>query len=379
MTTINQLSTLSTLATSDKLIVYSNDNGDARKASLATLMAFIEGQFASPDFITVINAPTSSGFSLNVGTQTESVWMIINPTGAFAAGTIVLPATADCFDGQEIIVCSTQSITALTVNGNGSTLVGVLSTIGAGGFFTIRFNSLQSTWYCTSQNVVSSFTSITLSAGINDTNGNELLKVTTTPAAVNELTLANAATGGDPSLTATGGDANISIDLVAKGTGILKSGGVPVVTPTGIQSLTNKSFVNPALGTPISGLLTNCTGLPVSTGIANLAAGIAAFLAAPSSANLRAALTDESGTGLLIFANGAIGDATALSLVVTNEVTTTPKAVIGLPNPITTLPGTRSVVNDSNATLTAGIGAVVAGGGANIVPVFCNGIDWRIG
>lgn len=39
----------------------------------------------------------------------------------------------------------------------------------------------------------------------------------------------------------------------------------------------------------------------------------------------------------------------------------------------------RMAVNNSNAALTAGIGAVVAGGGANVVPVFCDGADWRIG
>ena len=52
-----------------------------------------------------------------------------------------------------------------------------------------------------------------------DTNGNELLKVTATASAVNELTLANAATGGAPTLTASGGDTNIGMKLVSKGTG----------------------------------------------------------------------------------------------------------------------------------------------------------------
>ena len=56
------------------------------------------------------------------------------------------------------------------------------------------------------------------------------------------------------------------------------------------------------LGTPDSGTLTNCTGLPVSTGIAGLGAGVATFLATPSSANLRTAVTDETGTGALVFA-----------------------------------------------------------------------------
>lgn len=67
------------------------------------------------------------------------------------------------------------------------------------------------------------------------------------------------------------------------------------------------TLVTPALGTPASGTLTNCTGLPVSTGVSGLAANVAAFLATPSSANLRAALTDEVGTGAAYFVGGALG------------------------------------------------------------------------
>jgi hypothetical protein len=52
-----------------------------------------------------------------------------------------------------------------------------------------------------------------------DTNGNELLKVTATASAVNEVTLANAATGGTPTLTASGDDTNIGMKFVSKGTG----------------------------------------------------------------------------------------------------------------------------------------------------------------
>ena len=66
---------------------------------------------------------------------------------------------------------------------------------------------------------------------------------------------------------------------------------------------TNSTLVAPALGTPISGVLSNCTGLPVATGVSGLGTGVATFLATPSSANLAAALTDETGTGANVFAN----------------------------------------------------------------------------
>jgi hypothetical protein len=57
-----------------------------------------------------------------------------------------------------------------------------------------------------------------------------------------------------------------------------------------------------ALGTPASGTLTNATGLPISTGVSGLGTGVATFLGTPSSANLAAAVTDETGSGALVFA-----------------------------------------------------------------------------
>ena len=65
---------------------------------------------------------------------------------------------------------------------------------------------------------------------------------------------------------------------------------------------TSPTLVTPLLGTPTSGVLTNCTGLPIATGVANLAVGVATFLATPSSANLITAVTDETGSGALVFA-----------------------------------------------------------------------------
>jgi hypothetical protein len=50
-------------------------------------------------------------------------------------------------------------------------------------------------------------------------------------------------------------------------------------------------------------LLTNATGLPISTGVSGLASNVATFLGTSTSANLAAAVTDETGTGALVFAN----------------------------------------------------------------------------
>ena len=64
-------------------------------------------------------------------------------------------------------------------------------------------------------------TSPKVGTSVNDTNGAELIKVTATSSAVNEVTLANAATGNNPTLSATGDDTNVGIDVTPKGTGEL--------------------------------------------------------------------------------------------------------------------------------------------------------------
>lgn len=98
--------------------------------------------------------------------------------------------------------------------------------------------------------------------GMLDVNGNslgdgtlELLKFSETLSAVNELTVTNAATGNAPSLSATGDDTNINLNLVAKGTGVVQAGGVAVsvagktMVPLLAQNLIPNTTNGAAVGT----------------------------------------------------------------------------------------------------------------------------------
>lgn len=97
-----------------------------------------------------------------------------------------------------------------------------------------------------------------------------------------------------------------------------QAGNVWKVDASAVMTATSPVFVTPVLGTPASGVMTNVTGLPISTGVSGLGTGIATFLATPSSANLASALTDETGTGVAVFNNkptflGTIQTVTAMA------------------------------------------------------------------
>jgi hypothetical protein len=97
----------------------------------------------------------------------------------------------------------------------------------------------------------------------------------------------------------------VGLTTHVSGTLPVANGGTGVTTSTGSGAnalSTSPSLTTPILGSPTSGTLTNCTGLPISTGVSGLGTGVATFLATPSSANLKTAVTDETGSGALVFA-----------------------------------------------------------------------------
>lgn len=99
------------------------------------------------------------------------------------------------------------------------------------------------------------------------------------------------------------------------------------------------------------------SGLPATTDIAN---GACAIFEDTSGSQFRSVTINDSGT-LLNVASNYVG------------------AVSGLPAAGSAGAGARGFVNDSTATLAAGLGNIVAGLGGNFTPVYSDGTNWRIG
>ena len=297
MPTINQLPLLSPISSGDQLPVYSPNNGDARRTSIGSLLTFFQQSFASPTLSVNLYVP-GSGFNITVPTPvSQDQWMLLQPAGTLASGTITLPLNTGVPDGTTVLITTTQEITSLTIALNGATaLYGGVTSLAAGTATAIRFYQPTNSWYQINAETV-------YAAGIQ-------------------------------TFLATPSSANLRAAMTDEtGTGSLVFANSP-------------TLVTPALGTPSALVGTNITGTAAGltagnvTTNANLTGAItsvgnATSLGSFTSANLASALTDETGTGANVFANTPtlvtpnIGAATGTSLAVTGSLRSSGTAGVG--------------------------------------------------
>jgi hypothetical protein len=223
--------------------------------------------------------------------------MLLQPAGTLATGTITLPLNTGVPDGTTVLITTTQEITSLTLALNGATAIfGGVTSLAAGTATAIRFYQATNSWY--------------------------------------QINAETVYAAGVQTWLATPSSANLRAAMTDE---------------TGTGSLvfsTSPTLVTPALGTPSALVGTNITGTAVGltagnvTTNANLtgavtSVGNTASLGSFTSANLAAALTDETGTGAAVFANTPtlvtpnIGAATGTSLTATGFVGSTGTAGVG--------------------------------------------------
>ena len=147
MPQIYQLPVVSQASLGDQLAVYTPNNGDARRMSLNTLLAFFQQQFAAPTLAVNLYVP-GSGFTITVPTPvSEQQWMLLQPAGTLATGTITLPLNTGVPDGTTVLITSTQEITSLTIALNGaSAIYGAVTALGAGCAAVYRFYQPTNSW-----------------------------------------------------------------------------------------------------------------------------------------------------------------------------------------------------------------------------------------
>lgn len=280
--------------------ITASGSGTVTSVTSADVNATVATTTTTP-VITIVSAPKlqtartiagvsfdgTTNISLNTNAITNGAGYTTN-TGTVTTATV---ATANGFAGSVATATTTPAITISTtvtgvIKGNGTGF----SAATAGTDFSIGTSALitgilKSTTTTGALSIAVSGTDyelpLTFSTGLTRTTN-----TITVNTSQNIATLSNLTSNG--SVQTSGGVGTLSV-VANTGSG----NNVLATSPT---------LVTPVLGTPTSVTLTNATGLPISTGVSGLGTGVATFLATPSSANLAAAITDETGSGSNVFA-----------------------------------------------------------------------------
>jgi hypothetical protein len=293
MPSINQLPVIGQVSPGDQIPVYTPNNGDARRMSVNALLQYFQQTFASPTLAVNLYVP-GSGFNITVPTPVSNdQWMLLQPAGTLATGTITLPLNTGVPDGTTVLITTTQEITSLTIALNGaSAIFGGVTFLGAGTATAIRFYQPTNSWYQINAETVyaagmqaflATPSSANLRAAMTDETGTGLLVFNTSPTFVTPVL------------------------------GTVTSGNISACTSTSM------AMVTPILGTPTSGTLSNCTGLPLTTGVTGAlpvanggtgASGTVQALSGPGAVNitsLATAFTSTAAGNALTLADGAQG------------------------------------------------------------------------
>jgi len=289
MPTINQLPVLNTISSGDQLPVYSPNNGDARRTSIGSLLTFFQQSFASPTLSVNLYVP-GNGFNITVPTPVSNdQWMLLQPAGTLATGTITLPLNTGVPDGTTVLITTTQEITSLTIALNGATAIyGGVTSLSAGTATAIRFYQPTNSWY--------------------------------------QINAETVYAAGMQTFLATPTSANLRSAMTDEtGTGLLVFATSPTLTTPIITNPTvsTGTFTSPALVTPAIGVATgtslSTTGNQVITGTGKQGYAVGAGGGVLQATSKATAVTLNKSCGQITMNGAALAASTTVSFTMTNS------------------------------------------------------------
>jgi hypothetical protein len=290
----------------------------------------VAGGVMTGKLTTVPSVTGNSGFNIAPGVapftpNNGDVWT--TSTGIFAringvtVGPLSGPSSASFTATSPLAVTFPSGSTNYALNFN-STLTAAGGNLGVNLATANAWSGLQT--FGAGATITTAFTATGLVK--NSDLVNTITTINTVPCTLGSscTIIASAGTITVGTTTITGGVTNglLYTDPTAKlGNLATANNGVVVTGGTGIPSVSTTLPNALAMGTPASLTLTNAAGLPIATGVSGLGTGVSAFLAVPSSANLITAMTDETGTGPLVFGTSPSISAPVLSGTITGTYT----------------------------------------------------------
>jgi hypothetical protein len=276
---------------------------------------------SAANYLNVANAPATGIPYISVSGSDTNINMALLPKGS----------------GQVQIYAASGQVPQLAANGADANHDLVLIPKGTGkvkvndGVVQSEIVSLTGTQTLTNKTLTNpSLTSPRADLLYHSTLGTPILYLDGPPGGVNFFQLNNNTAGNWPTMFAAGSDTNIGMNLSPKGTGIVLAGGVPVVTTTDIQTLTNKTLTDPKVngifgtnGTPVAVIDGQASGVNYLILQNNVAGSSPAIYSSGPGTNLDLHLIPK-GTGV-VKANGVEVATISGIQTLTNKTLTTPK------------------------------------------------------
>jgi hypothetical protein len=256
----------------------------------------VSGTFAATGSITLTiggaDDTTADGAGITVKGTTDKTFTYVNATSSWTSNQDINIAASKVYEINAVTVLSNTQVLGFSIAST-NTISTIVSRDGSGNFSA---GTITATLFGTA-NLAANLTGGTANKGeivyMSGVNTTSKLTATTTN---NQYLAYNTSTNAPYWLTPT-----LSNTYYAATTSAQLAGVISDETGSGaLVFATSPTLVTPALGTPSSGNLASTTGYATAN-LTGAGTGVLTFLATPTSANLATAVTDETGSGNLVF------------------------------------------------------------------------------